>query len=93
MHSLHWCVDGSALLTGKARPYIPTIESTAAPGWRPLFQARRKGMNMNVAHSFNNWRKYRRTVSELGRMSNRKLNDLGIERSDIQRIAREAVAR
>jgi uncharacterized protein YjiS (DUF1127 family) len=54
--------------------------------------ARRKGMNMNVAHSFNNWRKYRRTVSELGRMSNRKLNDLGIERSDIQRIAREAVA-
>ena len=48
---------------------------------------------MNVAHSFNNWRKYRGTVSELGRMSNRKLNDLGIERSDIQRIAREAVAR
>ncbi|MGY5811379.1 DUF1127 domain-containing protein [Rhizobium sp. LEGMi198b] len=48
---------------------------------------------MNVAHSFNNWRKYRRTVSELGRMSNRRLNDLGIERSDIQRMAREALAR
>jgi uncharacterized protein YjiS (DUF1127 family) len=45
---------------------------------------------MNVARSFNNWRKYRQTVSELGRMSNRALNDLGIDRSDIQRVARDA---
>ena len=52
-----------------------------------------KGMKMNIAHSFNNWRKYRRTVSELGRMSNHRLNDIGIERTDIQRIAREALAR
>ncbi|MBB4569445.1 uncharacterized protein YjiS (DUF1127 family) [Rhizobium leucaenae] len=50
-------------------------------------------MKMNIAHSFNNWRKYRRTVSELGRMSNHRLNDIGIERTDIQRIAREALAR
>ncbi|WFU12282.1 DUF1127 domain-containing protein (plasmid) [Rhizobium sp. CB3090] len=48
---------------------------------------------MKVAHSFNNWRKYRRTVSELGRMSNHRLSDIGIERSDIPRIAREALAR
>ncbi|MDM9620188.1 MULTISPECIES: DUF1127 domain-containing protein [unclassified Rhizobium] len=48
---------------------------------------------MNVARSFNNWRKYRQTVSELGRMSNRDLHDLGIDRADIQRVAREAVAR
>jgi uncharacterized protein YjiS (DUF1127 family) len=45
---------------------------------------------MNVARSFNNWRKYRQTVSELGRMSNRVLNDLGIDRSEIQRVARDA---
>ncbi|WP_082597276.1 DUF1127 domain-containing protein [Rhizobium sp. Root708] len=43
---------------------------------------------MNVARSFNNWRKYRQTVSELGRMSNRELNDLGIARGDIEYIAR-----
>lgn len=37
---------------------------------------------MNVARSFNNWRKYRQTVNELGRMSSRELHDLGIDRRD-----------
>lgn len=46
---------------------------------------------MNFARSFANWRKYRQTVVELDRMSNRELNDLGIARSDIQRVARAAV--
>ncbi len=48
---------------------------------------------MNVARSFNNWRKYRQTVAELGRMSSRELQDLGISRADIHSIARQAVAR
>ncbi|WP_082511945.1 DUF1127 domain-containing protein [Rhizobium sp. Root1204] len=48
---------------------------------------------MNVARSFNNWRKYRQTVSELGRMSSRELQDLGINRADIQSVARQSVAR
>ncbi|TKT46694.1 DUF1127 domain-containing protein [Rhizobium sp. LC145] len=46
---------------------------------------------MNIARSFNNWRKYRETVSELGRMTDRELNDLGIGRADIRRVARTAV--
>ncbi|MHC2295838.1 DUF1127 domain-containing protein [Rhizobium mongolense] len=48
---------------------------------------------MNVARSFNNWRKYRQTVTELGRMSSRELQDLGIDRVDIRSIARASVAR
>ncbi|WP_311273151.1 MULTISPECIES: DUF1127 domain-containing protein [unclassified Rhizobium] len=48
---------------------------------------------MNVARSFNNWRKYRQTVSELGRMSLRELQDLGINRADIQSVARQSVGR
>ncbi|WP_455918532.1 DUF1127 domain-containing protein [Ensifer canadensis] len=48
---------------------------------------------MNVARSFNNWLKYRQTVSELGRMSTRELRDLGIDRADIQSIARNAFGR
>ncbi|WP_311272888.1 MULTISPECIES: DUF1127 domain-containing protein [unclassified Rhizobium] len=48
---------------------------------------------MNVARSFNNWRKYRQTVSELGRMSSRELQDLGINRADIQSVARQSVRR
>jgi len=47
---------------------------------------------MNVARSLNNWRKYRQTVSELGRMTNRELSDLGIVRSDIRNVARAAVS-
>jgi uncharacterized protein YjiS (DUF1127 family) len=48
---------------------------------------------MNVTRSFNNWRKYRQAVSELGRMTSRELHDLGIDRADIRSIARAAVAR
>ncbi|SCX28264.1 hypothetical protein DSM25559_3163 [Agrobacterium rosae] len=46
---------------------------------------------MNITRSLNNWRKYRQTVTELGRMSDRELTDLGIGRSDIRRVARTAV--
>ena len=48
---------------------------------------------MNVARSFNNWRKYRQTVTELGGMSTRELQDLGINRADILSVARQSVAR
>jgi uncharacterized protein YjiS (DUF1127 family) len=46
---------------------------------------------MNLAQSYRNWRTYRNTVSELDRLSNRDLSDLGIARSDIRRVARTAV--
>jgi uncharacterized protein YjiS (DUF1127 family) len=45
---------------------------------------------MNVARTISAWVKYRQTVNELGRMSPRALQDLGIERSDIDRVARAA---
>lgn len=48
---------------------------------------------MNVARSFNNWRKYRQTVNELGRMTSRELADMGISRSEIEAVARGTVAR
>ncbi|MFM2281302.1 MAG: hypothetical protein RLZZ444_3533 [Pseudomonadota bacterium] len=46
---------------------------------------------MNIARAYNNWVKYRQTVIELGRMSNRELSDLGIARDDIRAVARQAV--
>jgi uncharacterized protein YjiS (DUF1127 family) len=61
--------------------------------WQLGFESPGKGIIMNVARSFNNWRKYRQTVSELGRMSSRELQDLGIDRSDIHSVARAAVSR
>jgi uncharacterized protein YjiS (DUF1127 family) len=39
---------------------------------------------------YTSWKKYSRTVAELEALSNRDLSDLGLSRSDITRVAREA---
>lgn len=46
---------------------------------------------MNVIRNYRNWRRYRETVSELKRLSNRDLSDIGMKREDIRQIAREAI--
>ncbi|HEY9056976.1 MAG TPA: DUF1127 domain-containing protein [Aurantimonas sp.] len=46
---------------------------------------------MNIVRSYNNWRRYRETVNELSRLSQRELTDLGIARGDISAIARRTV--
>jgi uncharacterized protein YjiS (DUF1127 family) len=94
MRVAHSCAAGLSLSAERSRAYIAVIETT--PGMRlvaDVTQASGKGIIMNVARSFNNWRKYRQAVNELGRMSTRELNDLGISRSDIHRVARGSVSR
>lgn len=44
---------------------------------------------MNIRKTFQKWAAYQQTVRELNSLDNRSLNDLGIARSDIQRIARD----
>jgi uncharacterized protein YjiS (DUF1127 family) len=46
---------------------------------------------MNLVSSYKYWRRYRATVSELGRLTSCQLKDLGIERADIPFVARKAV--
>ena len=46
---------------------------------------------MSIAKKFSDWRKYRETVSELGRLTDRERGDRGIGRADIRRVARTAV--
>jgi uncharacterized protein YjiS (DUF1127 family) len=46
---------------------------------------------MNLIRSYKNWRRYNQTVRELSRLDNRELNDLGINRADIERVARAAL--
>lgn len=46
---------------------------------------------MNLIRNYRNWRRYRDTVSELNRLSNRELADLGIHRSEIHSVARKAI--
>ena len=46
---------------------------------------------MNMIRNYRNWRRYRDTVSELNRLSNRVLNDLGINRGEIPSVARRSL--
>ncbi|MGB3500033.1 MAG: DUF1127 domain-containing protein [Mesorhizobium sp.] len=46
---------------------------------------------MNIIRNYRNWRRYRDTVSELSRLTNRELSDLGIARSEIPFVARKAI--
>jgi uncharacterized protein YjiS (DUF1127 family) len=47
---------------------------------------------MDIRKTLRKWAAYQQTVRELAALDNRQLNDLGITRSDIQRIAREHVS-
>jgi uncharacterized protein YjiS (DUF1127 family) len=44
----------------------------------------------NLYSRYRRWRRYRETVRELQGLSTRELKDLGIQRADIGRLAREA---
>lgn len=44
---------------------------------------------MDIRKTFKKWSAYQQTVRELNALGNRELSDLGIARSDIQRIARD----
>ena len=44
---------------------------------------------MGIRQTFKKWAAYQQTVRELTALDNRQLNDLGISRTDIQRIARD----
>ncbi|HTV68238.1 MAG TPA: DUF1127 domain-containing protein [Rhizobiaceae bacterium] len=43
---------------------------------------------MNPLKTFRAWRRYNETVRELNRLNTRQLADLGINRGDIERVAR-----
>jgi uncharacterized protein YjiS (DUF1127 family) len=46
---------------------------------------------MNPIRAFRNWRMYNETVRELNRLNTRQLNDLGINRADIEKISRREI--
>jgi len=62
-----------------------------------MVRVRRRTMAMSrntstFANRYRRWRRYRETVRELQGLSPRELSDLGIVRSDIGRLAREAAS-
>jgi uncharacterized protein YjiS (DUF1127 family) len=47
---------------------------------------------MDIRKTFKKWAAYQQTVRELAALDNRQLTDLGISRTDINRIARDHAA-
>ena len=46
---------------------------------------------MNVARTFTNWLSYRRALTELGRLNNRTLSDIGLVRAEIPALVRATI--
>lgn len=47
---------------------------------------------MDIRKTFRRWNAYTQTVRELNALDNRSLADLGINRTDISRVARDHAA-
>lgn len=54
------------------------------------FPARIREIATQGVEAYTSWRAYRRTFAELSELSNYELNDLGINRSELTRVAYEA---
>jgi uncharacterized protein YjiS (DUF1127 family) len=80
LHNAHCSHAGSTLFGPGVQFYLRIIRTKD-----------RKEREMNLIRNYRNWRRYRETVSELGRLSNRGLTDLGIARTDIRDVARKAI--
>lgn len=46
---------------------------------------------MNLIKKYRQYKRYRETVNELSRLTNRELCDLGLSRADIPYIARQSL--
>ncbi len=68
--------------------YIPCV-AAGTPGLPNRKKTMTRKTN-SLYDRFRRWRRYRDTVRELQGLSTHELNDLGINRVDISRLAREA---
>ncbi|MDF3414140.1 DUF1127 domain-containing protein [Sulfitobacter sp. M57] len=64
------------------------LTSTSATG--TSFADRASAAFQNIVTSYKQHRLYRETFNELSALSNRELADLGLNRSNLQQIARES---
>ena len=76
---------------GHAKPSLPFRRAKDHLSGIETVNSRPEDKTMNLIQNYRNWRRYRRTVDELSRLSNRELNDLGINRGDIVSVARRSL--
>ena len=65
-------------------PIFPSKQATGAAG---LTKERRNTMIAALARFIQEWKRYNQSLSELSRLGDRELADIGISRSDIPRVA------
>jgi len=93
MHGANSPVDFFALHKTPGNDYLPFSSKETTNSTSPIrLRIEESETIMNFKKSYSVWRKYRQTVNELSRMSDRELSDLGIARGDIGNIARRAAA-
>lgn len=74
-----------------AMPHLKTATADTHLWVAIMHEPKTQETKMNLIRNYRNWRRYRDTVSELSRLSNRELNDLGITRASIREVARKAI--
>lgn len=89
------CIGCMALMrilhcTNQKNTLYSKHQNGAAKNGSERRQRNKEVREMNIRKSYNNWREFRKTVSELNALNTRELSDLGINRSDIHSIARTA---
>ena len=69
---------------------VTAVRRAPAMGGRRKDERQCRAIPTAIYTRYRRWRRYRETVRELQGLSTRELNDLGINRGDISRLAREA---
>ena len=80
MHPAHIGHAFPALQTGLAAPHLWVANDAET-------KTHVRVDTMNLIRNYRNWRRYRDTVNELSRLTNRELSDLGITRAEIEHVA------
>ena len=65
-------------------PYVP---GNRFSGPTPELLRKRKTMFASIVRFVREWKRYNQSLTELSRLGDRELADIGISRSDIHRVA------
>jgi len=84
MHLSLSCTAAFELLQRNTKNYIQTTDEARVKGWIELQETT---MLLSLIRMIQAFRSYQRTVAELSQLSDRELADIGLDRSDIPRIA------
>jgi uncharacterized protein YjiS (DUF1127 family) len=76
MHSTTWRVVYIRASTPREQAFLPRSQDQKI-----------EEIPMNPIRIAKNWISYRRTINELGGLSNQALNDIGLTRHDIRNVA------